>query len=137
MVIQQLKDKEQQAQRARSIIQGMARFFWFTVEFGLIRSGKELRAYGSGLLSSYGELEHSLVSPEVQRYPVQLEWAINQSFEIHHYQPLLFIIDSFDHLFSLVDQLERWVKDGKLDNVAPGDPEVSQTDIDSFLQANR
>ena len=137
MVIQQLKDKEQQAQRARSIIQGMARVFWFTVEFGLIRSGKELRAYGSGLLSSYGELEHSLVSPEVQRYPVQLEWAINQSFEIHHYQPLLFIIDSFDHLFSLVDQLERWVKDGKLDNVAPGDPEVSQTDIDSFLQANR
>lgn len=137
MVIQQLKDKEQQAQRARSIIQGMARFFWFTVEFGLIRSGKELRAYGSGLLSSYGELEHSLVSPEVQRYPVQLEWAINQAFEIHHYQPLLFIVDSFDHLFSLVDQLERWVKEGKLDNVAPGDPGVSEEDIDSFLQAHR
>ena len=101
------------------------------------KGAQELRAYGSGLLSSYGELEYSLVSPEVQRYPVQLEWAINQSFEIHHYQPLLFIIDSFDHLFSLVDQLERWVKEGKLDNVAPGDPGVSEEDIDSFLQAHR
>jgi phenylalanine-4-hydroxylase len=137
MVIQQLKDKEIQAQRARSIIQGMARFFWFTVEFGLIRSGKELRAYGSGLLSSYGELEYALTSPEVQRYPVQLEWAVNQSFEIHHFQPLLFVIDSFEHLFSLVDQLERWVKDGKLDNLAPGEPGVSEADIDSFLQAHR
>jgi phenylalanine-4-hydroxylase len=137
MVIQQLKDKELQAKRARSIIQGMARFFWFTVEFGLIRSGKDLRAYGSGLLSSYGELEYALTSPEVQRYPVQLEWAINQSFEIHHFQPLLFVIDSFEHLFSLVDQLEQWVKDGKLDNVAPGEPGVSEADIESFLQAHR
>lgn len=137
MVIQQLKDKELQAQRARSIIQGMARFFWFTVEFGLIRSGTELRAYGSGLLSSYGELEYALTSPDVQRYPVQLEWAINQSFEIDHFQPLLFIIDSFEHLFSLVDQLERWVKDGKLNNLAPGEPGVSEADIESFLQAHR
>ena len=37
---------------------------------------------------------------------MQLEWVINQSFEIHHYQPLLFVVDSFDHLFGLVDQLE-------------------------------
>lgn len=137
MVIQQLRDKEVQARRARSIIQGMARFFWFTVEFGLIRSGNDLRAYGSGLLSSYGELEYSLASPEVQRYPVQLEWAINQSFEIDHFQPLLFVIDSFDHLFSLVDQLETWVKDGKLDNLAPGEPGVSEADIESFLIAHR
>ena len=62
--------------------------------------------YGSGLLSSYGEIEHSIESPDVQRFPIQLEWAINQGFEIDHYQPLLFIVDSFDHLFSLVDRLE-------------------------------
>ena len=52
------------------------------------------------------------ISPEVQRYPLQLEWAINQGFEIDHYQPLLFIVDSFDHLYSLVDRLERWMKAG-------------------------
>lgn len=136
MVIQQLKDKEIQRERARSIIKAMARFFWFTVEFGLIRDAKAgLRVYGSGLLSSYGEIAHSLESPEVQRYPVQIEWVVNQYFEINHYQPLLFVIDSFDHLFSLVDELERWVKDGKVNNVAPGEPNVSDLDIESFLSA--
>jgi phenylalanine-4-hydroxylase len=112
----------------------MARFFWFTVEFGLMRSGNGLKAYGSGLLSSWGELAHAVESPEVQRFPIQLEWAINQSFEIDHYQPLLFIVDSFDHLFSLVDQLESWMKDGRLSNVAPGEPEVSERDLQSFLE---
>jgi phenylalanine-4-hydroxylase len=95
----------------------------------------DLRAYGSGLLSSYGEIEHCIVSPDVQRYPIQLEWAINQYFEIDHYQPLLFVVDSFDHLFSLVDELEEWLKDGKLNNVAPGEPHVGDADIESFLTA--
>jgi phenylalanine-4-hydroxylase len=111
----------------------MARFFWFTIEFGLMRSRDGLRVYGSGLLSSYGEIEHAIVSPDVQRHPLQLEWAINQAFEIDHYQPLLFIVDSFDHLFSLVDRLEKWMKEGKLSNVAPGEPVVIEEDLKSFL----
>ncbi|MDD5363630.1 MAG: phenylalanine 4-monooxygenase [Ignavibacteria bacterium] len=135
LMIQELKDRELQVQRAKSVIKAMARFFWFTIEFGLIRSGKELRAYGSGLLSSYGELAYSLDSPEVQRYPIQLEWAVNQYFEIDKYQPLLFIVDSFDHLFSLVGELEKWVKDGKVSNVSPGEPFVSDSDVESFLSA--
>ena len=120
--------------RLTSIIRAMARFFWFTVEFGLMRSRDGLKAYGSGLLSSYGELEHALASADVQRYPIQLEWAINQAFEIHHFQPLLFIVDSFDHLFSLVDTLEKWMRAGRLDNVAPGEPEVNERDLASFLR---
>jgi phenylalanine-4-hydroxylase len=115
------------------IIKSMARFFWFTIEFGLMRSRDGLRVYGSGLLSSYGEIEHAIVSPDVQRHPLQLEWAINQAFEIDHYQPLLFIVDSFDHLFSLVDRLEKWMKEGKLSNVAPGEPVVIEEDLKSFL----
>ena len=113
----------------------MARFFWFTVEFGLMKSGDGLRVYGSGLLSSYGEIAHAIDSSQVQRYPVQLEWVINQYFEIDSYQPLLFVVDSFDHLFSLVDQLERWMRAGKLDNVAGGEPAVSEADLKSFLVA--
>jgi phenylalanine-4-hydroxylase len=118
-----------------SVIKAMARFFWFTIEFGLMRSGDDLKVYGSGLLSSFGEIAHAVEAPEVQRYPIQLEWAINQGFEIHHYQPLLFVVDSFDHLFSLVEQLEAWMKAGKLSNVAPGEPEVNEEDLNSFLHA--
>jgi len=128
-----IRDEAEQVRRLTSIIKAMARFFWFTVEFGLMRANNGLRVYGSGLLSSYGEIEHAIDSPEVQRYPIQIEWAINQTFEIDHYQPLLFIVDSFDHLFSLVDQLEHWMRDGKLNNVAPGEPEVNELDLKSFL----
>ena len=135
---QDLKDEDAQARQLTSVIKAMARFFWFTIEFGLMRDSKGpgLKAYGSGLLSSYGELEYCIESPDVQRYPIQLEWVVNQYFEIDHYQPLLFIVDSFDHLFSLVDELETWMKDGKLNNVSPGEPAVNADDIKSFLHAD-
>ena len=128
-----IRDPETRVHCLTSIIRAMARFFWFTIEFGLMRGKEGLKVYGSGLLSSYGEIAHSIESPEVQRYPIQLEWAINQSFEIDRFQPLLFIVDSFDHLFGLVDQLEAWMKAGKLNNVAPGEPGVNEEDLKSFL----
>jgi phenylalanine-4-hydroxylase len=133
-----LKGKDEQTRVLGSIIKAMARFFWFTIEFGLMRDASKpggLSVYGSGLLSSYGEIAYCVESPEVQRYPIQLEWVINQYFEIDHYQPLLFIVDSFDHLFSLVDELEQWMRDGKLNNVSPGEPLVSEADLASFLEA--
>jgi len=130
-----IRDEREQVRRLTSIIQAMARFFWFTVEFGLMRSKDGLRVYGSGLLSSHGEIEHAIDSPDVQRHPIQLEWAINQGFAIDHYQPLLFVVHSFDHLFSLVDQLEKWMRAGKLNHVAPGEPAVNERDLKSFLHA--
>ncbi len=135
-IVAGISDPAEKAHRVASIIRAMARFFWFTIEFGLMFAPgkKEIKVYGSGLLSSYGEIEHCIESPDVQRYPIQMEWVINQGFEIDHYQPLLFIVDSFDHLFDLVGQLEKWMKDGKLNNVAPGEPAVNEEDLKSFLQ---
>lgn len=133
--VQTIPDEHERLLRLESIIRALARFFWFTIEFGLMRQVNEIRVYGSGLLSSFGEIEHAVTSPLVQRYPIQLEWVINQSFEIDHYQPLLFIVDSFQHLFSLVHELEQWMKQGRLDNVAPGEPEVNEADLKSFLEA--
>ncbi len=132
----QIKDQRDRARRLTNIIKAMSRFFWFTVEFGLMRKpGGGTVAYGSGLLSSYGELQHAIESDEVQRYPLQMEWVINQGAEIDHYQPLLFIVESFDQLFEMVDRLERWMRQGKLDNVAPGLPEVDEGDLRSFMDA--
>jgi phenylalanine-4-hydroxylase len=130
-----IRDENERARRLTSIIRAMARFFWFTIEFGLMRSRGEICAYGSGLLSSYGELQHSIESNEVARHPIRTEWVINQVFEIDHYQPLLFVVDSFDHLFDLVDQLERWMRAGKLNNVAAGSPGINERDLRSFLEA--
>jgi len=138
-IVAGIKDEQEQIRKVSSIFKALARFFWFTIEFGLMRArdGKGLKVYGSGLLSSHGEIAHSVGSPMVQRYPVQLEWVVNQYFEIDHYQPLLFIVESFDHLFELVGELERWMREGRLDNVSPGEPLVSEPDLRSFLEASR
>ncbi len=131
-----IKDWHERVRRLTSIIRAMSRFFWFTVEFGLMRGGpRGICAYGSGLMSSYGELQHAIDSSEVQRHPILMEWVINQGAEIDRYQPLLFIVESFDHLFELVDRLERWMREGKLDNVAPGLPEINEGDLRSFMEA--
>ncbi len=136
MHAQEITDREERLRTVESIIKGMARFFWFTVEFGLMnRPEGGYCVYGSGLLSSFGEIEHCIESPEVQRFPFQLEWVVNQYFEIDHYQPLLFIVDSFEHLFAEVGRLEEWILAGKLSNLSGGEPAVNETDLQSFLEA--
>ena len=135
-LVRSIRDQRERTKTLNSIIRAMARFFWFTVEFGLMQSPQGIRVYGSGLLSSFGEIQHAVESNSVQRFPMQLEWAINQSFEIDHFQPLLFIVESFEHLYDLVNELERWMRAGKLNHVAPGDPVVNEQDLQSFLAAS-
>jgi phenylalanine-4-hydroxylase len=76
----------------------LARLFWFTVEFGLIREDGRIKLYGSGLISSPGESMHSLNSEKVDRRPFELETVCNTAFEIDHYQPILYVLDSFEQL---------------------------------------
>lgn len=128
-----LKDGKEKLAKTRSNIQALARFFWFTVEFGLMRENGRLCVYGSGLLSSAEEIEYSIESPDVGRFPFQLEWVINQSFEIDHFQRVLFIVESFEHLYKEVERLEKWLLSGKLDNVNPGEPNFSDEDSQIFL----
>ena len=78
-LVSEIRDPAERVRTLTSIFRAMARFFWFTIEFGLMRRDHGVRVYGSGLLSSFGEIEHAIVSPEVQRYPLQIEWAINQA----------------------------------------------------------
>ncbi|TVP58056.1 MAG: phenylalanine 4-monooxygenase [Gemmatimonadales bacterium] len=133
------EDPDDLEERVASNMRAMARFFWFTIEFGLMREaeGDGLKVYGSGLLSSYGEIEHSVDSPHAQRVPFQLEWVINQSFRIDRFQPLLFVVDSFDHLFDEVTRLEEWMRAGQLDHVAPCEPVISDEEIRISLEAAR
>lgn len=137
-MVSSISDRGERLRRLTSIQNALQRFFWFTIEFGLMRGSApgEIKAYGSGLLSSYGELAHSIEHDSVQRYPLQLEWVVNQHFEIDHYQPLLFIVEDFDQLFELVGELEAWMKSGRLDNVTPGYRAMSDADVQSFLTAS-
>jgi phenylalanine-4-hydroxylase len=98
----------QVATRARTAEQTawMARLFWFTVEFGLIREGHRVKVYGSGLISSSADAANAL-SDNCERRPFDLDEVINQPFEIDHLQNKLFVTSSFGQLFDAVSEMER------------------------------
>jgi phenylalanine-4-hydroxylase len=77
----------------------LARLYWYTVEFGLIATPQGLRAYGAGILSSAGELRHSVTSPEPRRVAFDLRRLMRSQYKIDTYQATYFVIDSFDQLF--------------------------------------
>jgi phenylalanine-4-hydroxylase len=78
-------------------IEELGRLYWYTVEFGLVEDEGEIKAYGAGLLSSFGELEHAF-SDEVERRPFDLEQVINHEFTYSDMQPVLYVIPSYAEL---------------------------------------
>src|SRR5712692_6661041 len=83
------------AARDEAETERMARLFWFTVEFGLIKERGETKIYGSGLISSQQDGAHSLGSA-CERRPFAVEAVMAQPFAIDRLQDVLFVIDSFD-----------------------------------------
>ena len=77
----------------------LARLYWYTVEFGLINTPQGLRAYGAGILSSAGELQHSVRSAEPRRVAFELQRLMRSRYRIDTYQAGYFVIDSFQQLF--------------------------------------
>ncbi|MEM7417041.1 MAG: phenylalanine 4-monooxygenase [Gemmatimonadota bacterium] len=85
-------------------VQQMARLFWFTVEFGLVREDGETRIYGSGLISSAGDAANAL-SESCERRPFELDDVIRQDFEIDRLQDVLFVADNFDQIADAVETM--------------------------------
>ena len=78
-------------------IEELGRLYWFTVEFGLVEHEGDVKAYGAGLLSSFGELEHAF-SDKVERRPFDLEQVINTPYDYSDMQPILYVIPSYAEL---------------------------------------
>ncbi|HMA10558.1 MAG TPA: phenylalanine 4-monooxygenase [Steroidobacteraceae bacterium] len=88
-----------QKAQAHGAVGLLARVYWYTVEFGLLRTSAGLRAYGAGILSSSGETEYSIESPEPSRIAFDLERVMSTSYCIDGFQHTYFVIDSFEQLF--------------------------------------
>lgn len=78
-------------------LEELGRLYWFTVEFGLVEHEGNIKAYGAGLLSSFGELEHAF-SDSVERRPFDLDQVINTDYDYSDMQPVLYIIPSYAEL---------------------------------------
>lgn len=87
-------------------LSALERLYWFTIEFGLIREHGELKAFGAGLLSSLGEIDHCL-GPEVERRPFVMADVLGTPYDFSAMQPKLFVIESFAQLRAETDALLR------------------------------
>jgi phenylalanine-4-hydroxylase len=84
----------------------LSRLYWFTIEFGVLREGDQIKAYGTGLLSSAGELAEM---HKAALRPLSLDMIFSQEYDPTRYQPVLFCADSFrDMRQALKDYLVQW-----------------------------
>lgn len=92
--------------RSSEALDRLSRVYWFTIEFGVLSEEGSVKAYGTGLLSSAGELE---AMHKAELRPLDLEAASRQQYDPTHFQPLLFCADSFDAMYeTLRDFLIAW-----------------------------
>jgi phenylalanine-4-hydroxylase len=84
----------------------LSRVYWFTIEFGVLRENGEIKAYGTGLLSSAGELAEM---HKAELRPLDINVAANNVYDPTHFQAVLFCADSFDEMYEgLREFLVRW-----------------------------
>ncbi len=91
-------------------IELLSRVYWYTVEFGLIRENGQLRIYGAGILSSVGETRHSM-GLKPMRFEFNPEQLLNSPYRKDVFQDRYFIIDSFEQLYSSIDDISAMLEE--------------------------
>lgn len=84
----------------------IARLWWFSIEFGFLREGDELKVVGAGLLSSPGELTHAL-RPEVPKYPFDINRVAATPSAAYSFHDHYFVLDSLQHWRAIIDSYAR------------------------------
>ena len=79
----------------------LARLYWFTVEFGLVKEGDETKIYGGGILSSPGETLYALDDPQAMRVDFDIHTVLRTPYRIDIMQPEYFVLDGIEHLYKL------------------------------------
>jgi phenylalanine-4-hydroxylase len=92
----------QRAMEAGAHIDLLARLYWYTVEFGLIRTPQGLKIYGAGILSSAKEVRHA-IEGDVERLPFEAAKVMRRPYEIDKLQNTYFVLDDFRQLFEAAD----------------------------------
>jgi phenylalanine-4-hydroxylase len=87
-------------------LEKLSRLYWFTIEFGVLREGGAVKAYGTGLLSSAGELDQM---HKADLRPLDLDDVTTCEYDPTRFQPVLFCAESFDAMYQTVSEgLAKW-----------------------------
>ena len=108
----------------------LARLYWYTVEFGLVRDGDALKLYGAGIVSSRGESVFALDDASPNRLGFDLQRLMRTPYRIDDYQQAYFVIDSFDDLLRQTLETDF----GPLYHALEGTPDIA---IDAILPDDR
>jgi phenylalanine-4-hydroxylase len=100
----------------------LARLYWYTVEFGLARENGDLKIYGAGILSSFGESRYALESEVPNRIGFDLERVLRTTYKTDSYQMSYFVINRFEDVLNLVQRGDLASLYAKLDAQADLDP---------------
>jgi phenylalanine-4-hydroxylase len=95
----------------QTVVDALARLYWFTIEFGLIQEKDGLRIYGAGILSSRGETDYSLQDAHPQRLPYNPRVIMQTSFIKERYQEQYFVIDSYEQLYQSIGEIETYIEE--------------------------
>jgi phenylalanine-4-hydroxylase len=83
----------------------LSRVYWFTIEFGVLKEDGQLKAYGTGLLSSTGELEEM---HKAELVPLDMERASREVYDPTRYQARLFCAESFGDMYERLRNFLSW-----------------------------
>jgi phenylalanine-4-hydroxylase len=87
-------------------LEELSRIYWFTIEFGVLREAGAVKAYGTGLLSSAGEMGKM---HEADLRPLDLAAAAQHVYDPTHFQPVLFCAESFEEMYGMLrEYLVNW-----------------------------
>jgi len=96
-----------------AVLERLGRLFWYTVEFGLIREGAEVKVYGSGLISSQGECRN-VTEGHCAVHAFSLDEVLDTPVKVDEFQKVLFAISSFDQMYEAMHEAEQRVLQNSL-----------------------
>jgi phenylalanine-4-hydroxylase len=124
----------------RGQLANLARLYWYTIEFGLVRATEGLRIFGAGIMSSTAEARFSLEDPSPNRVAFDLERVMRTRYAIDDFQQTYFVIDNFDDLVrlcledfgALYDRLRQGAE-FEPQEIVDGDMVLSRGTLEYFL----
>ena len=92
------------------VIESIARLYWYTIEFGLVRENTQIKIYGAGILSSIGETRF-VMSKDANHQPFNLKIILDTPYIKDRFQEQYFVLDSLGQLKGIVKELDHLLRE--------------------------